>query len=223
MYLIVVGAGEIGTPLLEMATAAGHEVVAVENDEERADEAAGRFDCLVLNDDATGKETLEDAGAERADAIVSTTDRDAVNVMVMLLAEEFGIPQRVSVVRDAEHMDMFRQIGVHTIENPQQLIAEYLFRAVQRPSVQDFMHLAGDAEVFEITVGEDAPIAEMNLIDADEQGLLGEDVLVVALERGDETITPKGRTVVHAGDVATVFSKHGFDPGVLEVFTGERR
>jgi len=33
------------------------------------------FDCLVMNADATRKETLEDAGADRADAIIATTDK----------------------------------------------------------------------------------------------------------------------------------------------------
>jgi trk system potassium uptake protein TrkA len=221
MYVIVVGAGAIGTPLIEMATASRHEVVVVEKHEGRADEAASQFDCLVLHADATIKDTLEDAGATDADAIISTTDEDAVNIMVMLLAQEFEIPSRVSVVHSAEHMNLFRQIGVNTIENPQRLIAEYLFRAVQRPSVEDFMHLAGDAEIFEIVVTEGAPITGLTLVQADEQGLLDEDVLVVAVERNDETITPKGGTVLHAGDVVTVFSKRGFDEGVMGVFTGE--
>ncbi len=37
MYIIVVGAGNIGTPLIEIATEGGNEVVVVERDAERAD------------------------------------------------------------------------------------------------------------------------------------------------------------------------------------------
>jgi trk system potassium uptake protein TrkA len=204
-----------------MATNSRHDVVAVEKDEALADRAASRFDCMMLNADATVRDTLEGAGADRADAIISTTDHDAVNIMVMLMADDLGISERVSVVRDPEHMDLFRQIGVNTIENPQRLIAEYLFRMVQRPSVKDFMHLAGDAEIFEIEVTAEARVAGRDLRSADEEGLLPADVLVVAIERGGEVLTPKGGTVVNAGDVVTVFSKRGFEPDVLNVFTGE--
>jgi trk system potassium uptake protein TrkA len=131
MYIIIVGAGDIGTPLIEIATKSGNEVVVVERDAQKADEIASEHDCLVLNDDATTKETLRDAGAERADAIISTTDQDATNVMVCLLAKEFEIPAITSVVHSAEHMNLFRQIGVNTMENPQQLIAG---RSPGRPS-----------------------------------------------------------------------------------------
>jgi len=222
MYLIIVGAGDIGMPLISLATSDGHEVVVVEDDEDTADAAARAFDCLVLNADATTAETLEEAGAERADAIISTTDADATNVMVMLLADDLGVPSRVSVVHDEEHMSLFRRIGVNTIENPQHLIAEYLYRAVQRPSIKDVLHLAGDAEIFEITVTDDAPIAGLSLAEADEAGLLGDEgLLVVAIERGETVVTPRGDTEIAAGDLVTVFSKRGYSPDVIERFAPE--
>lgn len=223
MYVIIVGAGEIGTPLTEFATRAGHEVVVIERDEERAETAAMNHDCLVLNADATENETLVEAGAEQADAVVSTTDEDAVNIMVMLLAQEFGIPSQVSVVRDEEHMNLFRQFGVNTVENPQQVIAQYLFRAVQRPSVEDFMQLADGAEVFEITVVENAPIADVTLKEADESGLLGDGVRVVAIERDGTTQLPTGDTVVEPGDQLSVLSLAGATPEVARTFTGDSR
>ena len=221
MYIVVVGAGQIGTQLIEMATHAEHEVVVIEKHEGRADEAAQRFDALVLNADATSRGTMEDAGISDADAIISTTDEDAVNIMVMLLAREFDVPARVSVVHNPEHMPLFREIGVNAIENPQRLIAEYLLTTVQRPAVTDFMHLAGDAEIFEMGVTETAPIAGKTLGEADDAGLLGEDVLVIAVERGNDTLTPKGNTEINAGDAVTVYSERGIVPDVTRTFSGD--
>ncbi|GAA0507656.1 trk system potassium uptake protein TrkA [Halorubrum aquaticum] len=226
MYLIVVGAGDIGTPLVELATDSGNEVVVIERDEERAERASRGYDCLVINDDATTKETLRDAGAERADALISTTDQDATNIMVCLLAQELSIPNIVSVVHNPEHMNVFRKIGVNTMQNPQSLIAEYLYRAVSRPSVVDFMHIGEEAEVFEITVGSDAPIAGKTLREADEEGLIEEETLIVAIERDreDSPITPRGTTRIEANDLLTVYSGRGVTPDVAEVFghTGDR-
>lgn len=216
MHVIIVGAGAIGSPLINIATRSGNDVVVVEKDEERANDIAQEFDCLVLNEDATVLETLIEAGGEQADAIISTTDEDAINIMVMLLAEEIGIPSLVSVVHNHEHMDLFRQIGANVIENPQRLIAEYLFRAVQRPSVKDFMTLAGGAEVFEITVTEEAPIAHTTIEEAADRGIVTDDLLVVAIERDGETIMPKGNAEVHPGDLLTVFSLEGATPDVID-------
>lgn len=220
MYLIIVGAGDIGSPLIEIATHSGNEVVVIEEDEQRADTIAGEYDCLVLNADATVKETLADAGAEQADGIISTTDQDATNVMICLLAKEFDIPAILSVVHNPEHMNLFRQIGVNTMENPQELIAEHLYRAVARPAIVDYMRIGDEAEVFEITVTEDAPVAGKTLSEADKRGLIPDDVLIVAIERKgqDPPVTPRGNTRVETGDVVTVYSKFGADPDLTDLF-----
>jgi trk system potassium uptake protein TrkA len=220
MYIVIVGAGNIGSPLIEIATAGGNEVVVIEKDERRADRAASEFDCLVLNEDATTKETLLDAGIDRADALISTTDQDATNVMVSLLAKELEVPHIVSVVHDPEHMDLFRRIGVNTMENPQHLIAEYLYRAVQRPSIVDYMRIGEEAEVFEIRVSEEAAIAGKTIQESATEGLLGEEMLIVALERdgNDHPITPRGNTRVEVGDLVTVYSAEGATPEVTDVF-----
>ncbi|MFB6123616.1 MAG: TrkA family potassium uptake protein [Haloferacaceae archaeon] len=219
MYVIIVGAGDIGTPLIAQATADRNEVVVVERNETAAERVAQQFDCLAINADATSAETLDEAGAQRADAIISTTESDATNIMTMLLADDIGIPSRVSVVHNSEHKPLFRRAGVNVIENPQQLIADYLYRAVQRPSIKDVLHLAGNAEIFEITVTEGAPTAGTTLQEADRKGLLGDDdVLVVAVERGETVITPKGDTTIRSGDLVTVFSKRGFAPDVIRQF-----
>ncbi|PSP98109.1 TrkA family potassium uptake protein [Halobacteriales archaeon QS_4_70_19] len=220
MYIIVIGAGDIGTPLIEIATTSGNEVVVVERDAARAEQIASQFDCMVLNADATVKESLLDTDPGRADALVTTTDQDATNVMVSLLAQELDVPAIVSVVHNPEHMNLFRQIGVSTMENPQRLIAESLFRAVQRPTIVDYMRVGDVAEVFEITVGEDAPIAGLTLTEADDRGLLRDDVLIVAIERehAETPITPRGGTRIEYGDLVTVYSGSGATPEVTDIF-----
>lgn len=222
MYLIIVGAGDIETQLLELTTSEAHNVVVIDKDETAAERAGHNYDCLVLNADATTMDTLNEAGADQADAIISTTESDATNIMVMLLAQEMGIPSQVSVVHNPEHLSLFRQLGVNVLENPESLIAEYLLRAVQRPSITDFMHLADGAEIFEITVAEDGSIAGQSLATAKDSGVLPDDVLIVAIERNQSIILPTGETTIESGDLVTVFSKRGFDPEIIEVFAGSQ-
>ena len=219
MYVVIVGAGDIGTPLIEVATAGGNEVVVIERDAARAEAAAMEYDCLVLNDDATIKETLEDAGGDRADALISTTERDATNIMVCLLAQELDVPNMVSVVHDPDHLNVFRQVGVNGMGNPQRLIAEHLYRAAEHPSIVDFMRIGDHAEVFEVTVAKDAAIAGRTLAEADEAGLLPEETLIVAVEReGGAPITPRGETEIEVGDLLAVYSGEGATPELTDVF-----
>jgi len=84
----------------------------------------------------------------------------------------------------------------------------------------DVVSLTGGAEVVDVTVNEAAPIVGVTLRDANERGLLGEDLLIIAIEREDRIITPKGNTTIRAGDLVSVFSRGGVPSSALEAFGG---
>jgi Lrp/AsnC family leucine-responsive transcriptional regulator len=86
------------------------------------------------------------------------------------------------------------------------------------PSITDFMSLAGDAEVVELTVHEDAPITGISLREANSTGLLDEDMLIVALERDGDVLTPRGETTLKPGDLITVFARNGESERIESVF-----
>lgn len=87
-----------------------------------------------------------------------------------------------------------------------------------RGGITDFISLTGGAEVVELTVREGAPIAEQTLKEANAAGLLDPNVLVIGIERGEETLTPRGDTRVRADDLVTVFSRRGISEATLEAF-----
>lgn len=86
------------------------------------------------------------------------------------------------------------------------------------PSVTDFMSLAGDAEVVELTVREDAPITGISLREANAEGMLDDGLLVIALERDGDVRTPHGETVLQSGDLITVFVHDGHGDRIESVF-----
>lgn len=85
----------------------------------------------------------------------------------------------------------------------------------------DVMSLSGGAEVVDVTVDEDAPIVDTTLGEATDEGLLDDQLLIIAIERGDEILTPKGNTKIHAGDLVSVFSRDGVPETALRSFRSE--
>jgi len=85
----------------------------------------------------------------------------------------------------------------------------------------DFISLAGDANVVDVTVQEDAPIVGRTLETAVRDGILDEDSLVVAIERGEEVLTPHGTTVIRPDDIVTVLSRSGETGRVLDAFVAD--
>lgn len=80
--------------------------------------------------------------------------------------------------------------------------------------------LAGDADVVEVIVRNQAPIAGKTLQAANEEGLVPSDVLVVRINRDEEAITPTGDTLIEEGDFVTIHSRSGVTDETLEAFTG---
>ncbi|WP_435180238.1 winged helix-turn-helix transcriptional regulator [Halorussus sp. AFM4] len=90
-----------------------------------------------------------------------------------------------------------------------------------RRSLADVQSLTGGAEVIEFTVPDDAEITGLTLEAANESGIISDESLVVSIERGDAVLTPKGDTVVEAGDVVTLFAPESVSDETVAAFEAE--
>jgi len=88
-------------------------------------------------------------------------------------------------------------------------------------SITAVADLAGDADVVELTVGEEAPVAGKTIREASDGGLIESGVLVITIVRNEQTITPDGETNIESGDLITVLSRGGLSDDILYQFTGK--
>ena len=151
--------------------------------------------------------------------MISTAENDSVNLMIQMLGKQYGVETLVSSINDPQHMELFGDLGVNIVESPHELNGQYLYRAVQRPAIRDFMQVGAGGEIFELTVDEGAPIAGLSLIDADADGLLPEETVIVAIVRDDELHVPRGESDIQAGDTVTIFAKDGGNGRITDAFT----
>lgn len=85
MHIIIVGAGPVGEYLVRLSQEAGHDVVLIESDQDRAEHRAQNHDVRVLNAAIGEEDILDEAGADQADALIATTGDDSTNLMTMVL------------------------------------------------------------------------------------------------------------------------------------------
>ncbi|MBE0517300.1 MAG: TrkA family potassium uptake protein [Methanophagales archaeon] len=202
MYLIIVGLGGIGRNLVDIATKDKNDVVVIDEAEKRCKEIATKYDVLTIVGDATQKSTLEEANAQRADALIATTSDDADNLMMALTAKELGTKSTVAVVNQEEHVEMFKKANISMLEKPDMTVARHLYLSAKRPKIKDFITVGGGkAEIFEVIVSEKSRAAGKELSQLDIRG-----GILVAIERNSDIILPKGDTLVKAGDHVTVFA-----------------
>ena len=220
MYIIIVGAGPIGTGLAELALEEQHNVVIVEANEARARKALQQYDLQVLHADIAERGIMDEANAGRADALIATTEDDKVNLMAVSLAREYGIKTLISTVNTEGHEVLFERVGVNILNDPHMVVAEHLYGFLRYPEYEGIIPLVGGKHAFKLTLGEEAPLAGRLLSDAMDGELLPEGLLIVLLQRGDEVLVPAGDTRLQAGDRLTLLADEPIADDHLKAFTG---
>ncbi len=218
MHIIIVGSGRTGKHVIDAAVKDDHEVYVIEKDKIAADWIATHFDCIVIHSDATSIEALKEAKAEKADAIIVTTNDDAVNSLVILLAKQLGVKRLVSSVNNEDHLPIFEQLGTDTVESPYRLNGRYLYRAVQGPNVKEFLDLGDGFEVLEMVVEDYSQIANKLIKELNKEKILPSDTRIVLIKRNNQIIIPDGETRVFVKDIVVVLSKRNRVPQVSNLF-----
>jgi len=123
MFVLIVGAGRVGSAVAKSALAGGHDVSVLDQDplsHERLDagetqsweDSGGQFTVgTALEVDA-----LVEAGIERADAFIAATSGDNTNLVIAQIAQKrFGVDKTIVRVMDPARADWYGEQGMQTI------------------------------------------------------------------------------------------------------------
>lgn len=218
MHLIIVGSGRTGKHVIQAAIDDNKDVYVIEKDKELANWVATKFDCVVINGDATSFEILKEAKAESADAIIVTTNDDSVNALVILLAKQMGIKRLVSSVNNDDLLPVFGHLNIDTVENPYRLNGKYLYRAVQGPNVKEFLDLGDGFELLELVVEQNSGVANKFIKDLNREKILPKDSSFILVKRNNQIIIPEGETRIFVNDIVVVLSKKNGVGAVSKIF-----
>jgi voltage-gated potassium channel len=117
-HIIVVGVGDLTTPILEEIAGLGEQFVVITRDPERAQRLRERG-CEVIRADPTEDEPLKRAGVERAGALVAAADDDAQDALAILAARELNPSLRIVVsATERENEKKLRRAGADDVLSP---------------------------------------------------------------------------------------------------------
>jgi trk system potassium uptake protein len=123
VFVLIVGAGRVGSSVARTALAAGHEVSVLDEDplsHERLDagmetsweDAGGLFTV----GHAIEADALEEAGIGRADVFIASTDGDNTNLTIAQIAKRgFGVERVIARVMDPARAAWYAEQGLETI------------------------------------------------------------------------------------------------------------
>ncbi|ELY64474.1 Trk system potassium transporter TrkA [Natrinema versiforme] len=203
--VVIVGASEIGFQTAREFEDHGFRPRLIERDPERAREVAEALpNTMVMESDATNSEFLAREHVGEADVVIAALDSDEKNLLVSLLADRLGVDRTVAIIENPEYADLFETVGIDVAINPREETAEEIVRFTRTDNTEKVAMLEHDrAEVIEIEVGEESVLVGRNIAAATND--LPDGVVIGAISRGGEHITPRGSTVVQPGDHVIVF------------------
>ncbi|GGJ11430.1 Trk system potassium transport protein TrkA [Halobellus salinus] len=205
--VVVVGGSEIGYHVSRLLEDRGFRPRLIEQDDERARDLAERLPKTeVMKSDATNVEFLEREHIGDAGVVVSTLDSDEKNLLVSLLADRMGVKRTIAIIDTAEYVNLFETVGIDIGVSPRSVVAEEISRFTLEGNAENVAFIESDkAEVLEIEVGGESILAGQPIRESARE--LPDGVVIGALVRDGTFITPRGDTIVEAGDHVVVFAE----------------
>ncbi|MGV9535060.1 NAD-binding protein, partial [Streptosporangium sandarakinum] len=163
MRVTIAGAGAVGRSIAAELLENGHEVLLIDIDPKAIKiDTVPRAEWLLA--DACEISSLDEAGLAECHVVVAASGDDKVNLVVSLLAKtEYGVPRVVARINHPKNEWLFNESwGVDVAVSTPRLLSALVEEAV---SVGDLVRLMtfrqGQANLVELTLPEDAPVAEI--------------------------------------------------------------
>ena len=222
MKIFIIGAGFTGTQLARALVLERNNVVLIDNDPERVRYASDQLDCTVLEADGNNLESLEEAGIASADAIVTLTEDNEINMITCSLVDAvYPRIQKIARVRNYAYYtaaDVARRrtksampasrplYGIDSMLNPEVEAADAISVALEHGAIGSVIELDADFGITTLSIGEGSPLvglpfSELHTLD-------GWHYLVAFVESGDGTTSlPNGQTTLAVGDQIGIVSR----------------
>ncbi len=221
MNILIVGAGTIGFPLTKRL-AQNHDITLIESDPQKARRATEQLDAIVLEGDAGSYRMLRKANLPKADIVAAMTNSDELNILICQMAKHAGVPTTVARVRNHEYTapDFIiprYELGPDLIIHPEKETAFAINRLIRQSMCTDVLEFeGGKIQVVGIRLEKDAPIIRIPLKD------LGSEIAdlpmrIVAINRKERTLIPKGDDFLSIGDQAFVIIDPEYLPDLMRI------
>ena len=210
MDIIIVGCGKVGSALAEVLSDE-HNVTIIDKKESLVEAASNDFDVMGIVGNCLQTEVLEEANVAKANIIIAVTASDEVNILSCLIAKRMGARHCIARVRspefDKQLVFMREELGISMMVNPDYNAANEIAKVLRYPEAINIESFAkGRVDLAEIRITSGSILDGVALSQLSRRMRL--DVLICAVQRGDELTIPNGNFVLRAGDKIHMTASH---------------
>lgn len=240
MNIVIVGGGFTGAQLAKDLVDEKNKVSVVESNQEIADDIANRIDCTVVCAEGNNLEALEEAGIEKADALVCVTPSDEVNMITCSLVDAV-YPDVLKIARvrnyayyvntasaEKKHANEFGSgnhrplYGINYMVHPDVEAAEAIIRSVENGAVGNVITFdESGLELVRVNVEKESKLCGTTLKTI--RNLTNVNFLVAYVETDGITSLPSGNTEITEGCTLGILLDKADIASVMELCGSKKR
>ncbi|KPP87790.1 MAG: trk system potassium uptake protein TrkA [Rhodobacteraceae bacterium HLUCCO07] len=205
--VVIVGGGNVGLAVASALESNEERIRAkmIEKSRSVAERAADILErTIVLHGDGLDPVLLNEAGVDRANAVLCLTDDDKTNLLAAVRAKSEGCPMAIALINDPSLVPLMEPMGIDAYINPRTTTVSSILRHIRHGRVRGVYSIGdAEAEVIEAEVLSTSPITGLTVRDID----FPEGVLIGAvLKPGNKLMKPTGHMRIDEGDVIVIFA-----------------
>jgi trk system potassium uptake protein TrkA len=207
MKIIIVGLGKVGQALAVELSSEDNDITVIDHKESVVEEFSSQYDLMGLVGNGASYSTQMEAGVENADLLIAVTASDELNLLCCLIAKKAGNCHTIARVRNPEYSSELgyikEELGLAMVINPEHAAAAEIARVLKYPSAIEADSFArGHVELLKFRIPEHSMLAGERIVDV--SGKIQKNILICAIERGEELVIPDGSSRLQARDLVSV-------------------
>ena len=203
MHVVIMGCGRVGSALARSLEKLGHDVAIIDRDPGAFRRLAADFGGKKITGVGFDRDTLVEAGIEKAGAFAAVSNGDNSNIIAARVAREtFGVDNVVARIYDANRAAVYQKLGIPTVATVRWTADQVLRRLIPEGLLSEWRDPSGKVVLAEVAV---SPEWVGTRVTSLEQATAARVALITRLGDG---MLPDDNTLVQEGDLVHFALEH---------------
>jgi trk system potassium uptake protein len=201
VHFVIMGCGRVGSSLAQSLESRGHEVAVIDQDGAAFRRLGTTFEGRRVQGVGFDRDTLRDAGIERAYAFAAVSSGDNSNILAARVAREtFGVENVVARIYDPGRAEVYQRLGIPTVATVRWTSDQMIRRLLPKGATPDYQDPSGRVVVAEAQL-DDGWVGERVSTVEESTG-----IRIAYLSRLGEGLLPTYDTVYQDGDIVHILA-----------------
>jgi trk system potassium uptake protein TrkA len=198
LRIMIVGAGDIGLPVIHYLSERGHLLTVIEKDEATCKHVVDHADAAIFQGNGQEKEIWKTLEADKMDALMVLTNNDKTNIAVCEIAKrDFGIPFVIARAHQPESIDLMKAAGADIAICPSIETRRLFLNAIESRTIETLYEKANVGfKIVSVIIPQNGVVIGKNRDSLDEP----EKLRIASIFRNGAFVFPSESFVFKGGD-----------------------